>query len=241
MKVEGGYRVNGRKIFASGSPGGRLLMTMAVYDDPTDGPTVLHFPVPLDAPGVKIADNWRTLGMRATGSNDVFLEDVFVPEAAVGVRRPRGRWTPVFFVIYSVAFPLVYSVYLGVAEAARDLAVREAARRGQDPTVQALVGEMETELAAARMAVRHMIDVADTDRLGLEATNEIAMGRTLTGGSAIRTVEKAMEVVGGAGFYRALGLERLFRDVQAARFHPLQEKPQALFTGRVALGVDVNG
>jgi acyl-CoA dehydrogenase len=50
-----------------------------------------------------------------------------------------------------------------------------------------------------------------------------------------------MEVAGGAGFYRALGLERLFRDVQGARYHPLQEKPQTVYTGRHALGVDVNG
>src|SRR5262245_57842551 len=68
-KVEGGYRVTARKIFGSGSPGGHLLMTMAVYEDPKDGPIVLHFPVPMDAPGVKVCDNWRTLGMRGTGSN----------------------------------------------------------------------------------------------------------------------------------------------------------------------------
>jgi alkylation response protein AidB-like acyl-CoA dehydrogenase len=240
VKVDGGYRVKARKIFGSGSPGGHVLMTMAIHDDPDDGPTVLHFPVPLDAAGVKIADNWRTLGMRGTGSNDIVLDDVFVPDAAVGVRRPPGRWTQVFFVIYSVAFPLVYSVYLGIAEAARDIALREAGRRRGDATVQALVGEMETELAATRMAVRHMVDVADTDRLGADTTNEIAIGRTLAGRGAIGTVEKALEVVGGAGYFRALGLERLFRDVQAARFHPLQAKPQALFTGRFALGVDVN-
>ncbi|HEU4370194.1 MAG TPA: acyl-CoA dehydrogenase family protein [Methylomirabilota bacterium] len=241
VKVEGGYRVTARKVFGSGSPGGHVFMTMALYDDPADGPTVLHFPVPLDAPGVKVADNWRTLGMRGTGSNDIILDDVFVPDAAVGVRRPPGRWTQVFFVVYGIAFPLIYSVYLGVAEAAREIAVREAGRRRQEPTVQALVGEMDNELAAARMAVRHMIDVADTDRLGPDTTNEMLMGRTLAGRAAIRTVEKALEVAGGAGFYRALGLERLFRDVQAARYHPLQEKPQTLFTGRFALGLDVNG
>jgi alkylation response protein AidB-like acyl-CoA dehydrogenase len=49
-----------------------------------------------------------------------------------------------------------------------------------------------------------------------------------------------MEVTGGASFYRSLGLERLYRDVQAARFHPLPEKQQALFSGRLALGLDVN-
>jgi alkylation response protein AidB-like acyl-CoA dehydrogenase len=197
--------------------------------------------VPLDAPGVKIADNWRTLGMRGTGSNDILLERVFVPDAAIGVRRPPGRWSAVFFVIYTIAFPLIYSVYLGVAEAARELALREAGRRRDDPAVQATVGEMDNELAVARLAVRHMIDVADTDRIGPAETNEILIGRTLAGRAAIRTVEKAMEVAGGSGFYRALGLERLFRDVQGARYHPLLEKPQTLYTGRFALGLDVNG
>ena len=240
-KVNGGYRVTARKVFGSGSPGGHLLMTMAVYDDPTQGPTVLHFPVPLDTPGVSVADNWRTLGMRGTGSNDIVLDGVFVPDAAVSVRRPPGRWTQVFFVIYSIAFPLVYSVYLGVAEAARDIAVWEAGRRRQEPSVQMLVGEMENELAAARMAVRHMIDTGDTERIGPETTNAMLIDRTLAGRAVIRTAEKAMEVAGGAAFYRALGLERLFRDVQAARYHPLQEKPQTIFTGRFALGLDVNG
>jgi acyl-CoA dehydrogenase len=241
VKVEGGYRVTARKVFGSGSPGGHVFMTMAIHDDPTEGPTVLHFPVPLDAAGVKVADNWRTLGMRGTGSNDILLDNVFVPDAAIGARRPPGRWTQVFFVIYGIAFPLIYSVYLGVAEAAREIAVREAGRRRQDQAVQTLVGEMENELASTRLAVRHMIDVADTDRLGPETTNEMLIGRTLAGRGAIRTVEKTLEVAGGAGFHRALGLERLFRDVQAARYHPLQEKPQTVFTGRFALGLDVNG
>jgi acyl-CoA dehydrogenase len=239
-KVEGGYRVTARKVFGSGSPGAHVLMTMAIHDDPEAGRTVIHFPVPLEAPGVRIADNWQALGMRGTGSHDILLEGVFVPDAAVGVRRPPGRWTPLFDVIYSIAFPLVYSVYLGVAEAARDLAIREAMGQRHDAGVQALVGEMENELAAARMAVRHMIDAADTDRIELATANAVMIGRTLAGCAAIRTTEKAVDVVGGRAFYRALGLERLFRDVQGARFHPLQAKPQSVFAGRVALGVDVN-
>jgi acyl-CoA dehydrogenase len=240
-KVEGGYQVTARKVFGSGSPAGHLFMTMAIYQDPQDGPTVLHFAVPLNAPGVRIADNWRALGMRGTGSNDILLDKVFVPDAAIGARRPPGRWGPVFFVIYTIAFPLIYSVYLGVAEAAREIALREAARRREDPVMQALVGEMDNELAVARLAVRHMIDVADTDRIGPDETNQVLIGRTLSGRATVRTVEKAMEVAGGPGFYRALGLERLFRDVQAARYHPLHEKPQTVYTGRYALGLDVNG
>jgi alkylation response protein AidB-like acyl-CoA dehydrogenase len=240
-KVDGGYLVTGRKVFGSGSPAGSLLMTMAIYDDPKDGPTVLHIAVPLDATGVKILDNWRALGMRATGSNDIVLESVFVPDAAVGGRRKPGVWGPTFFVICTIAFPLVFSVYVGIAESARRLALREAAKKAKDPSVQAMVGEMENELATARMALSHMVDAAATSSIGAQTTNEILMGRTIAGRAAIRTVEKAMEVVGGASYFRALGLERLFRDVQGARFHAVQEKPQQLYSGRLALGLDVNG
>ena len=59
-------------------------MTSAVYDDPEEGPTVLHFPVAFADEGVTIKDTWHTLGMRSTGSNDVMIEGVFVPESAVG-------------------------------------------------------------------------------------------------------------------------------------------------------------
>ena len=50
-RVEGGYRVTARKIFASGCPMGDMLMTSAVHDDPEAGPTVLHFGVPFKAEG----------------------------------------------------------------------------------------------------------------------------------------------------------------------------------------------
>jgi alkylation response protein AidB-like acyl-CoA dehydrogenase len=130
-RVEGGYRVTGVKRFASGSPSGDVLMTSAVYDDPADGPTVLHFGVPLKAPGVSLVDNWRALGMRGTGSGDVSIDGFFLPEAAVGMRRPKGRWHRLFHIISLVAFPLIYAVYVSLAEVAHEPALERATpRRG---------------------------------------------------------------------------------------------------------------
>ena len=240
-KVDGGYRVTGRKVFASGSPLGDLFMTMAVHDDPEVGPTVLHFAIPFGTEGVRVADNWRPLGMRGTGSHDVELDGVFVPEAAVGVRRPSGRWSPAWHLVATLALPLIYAVYVGVAEAARALALRQAARRKQEAATQEAVGLMETELATARMALRQMVDAAASGHVAPETTNEVLIGRTLAGRAAVRTVEMALDVAGGAGFFRDLGLERLFRDVQAARYHPLREGAQRLYSGRLALGLDLNG
>ena len=239
-KVDGGFRITARKIFASGSPAADLFSTMAVYDDPADGPTVLHFVIPMSAPGVTVHDNWRTLGMRATGSNDVTLEGVFVPDAGIGVRRPSGRWSQAWHIVAALAIPAVYSVYLGVAEAARDAALRVTARRREERTVQELAGAMDTELAAARLAWRSMVEAAGRGRVGPDVTNEVMIGRALVGQAALRTAELAMEVAGGAGFFRSAGLERLFRDVQGARYHALRGADQRRYAGRLALGLDVN-
>jgi acyl-CoA dehydrogenase len=240
-KVDGGYRITGRKVFASGSPAGDLFMTMAIHDDPASGPMVLHVAIPFDAPGVEIKDTWRTLGMRGTGSHDVVLNGVLVPDAAIGMRRPAGRWVPAWHVVAMHALPLIYAVYVGVAEGARRLALDAAAGRRHEAATQELAGRMDNELAVARMALREMIEAAASGRPGVETTNDVMIGRAVAGRAAIRTVEAAMELASGAGFYRNLGLERLFRDVQGARYHALRGSAQLTYAGRVALGLDVNG
>lgn len=239
-KVDGGYRINARKIFCSGAPAGQLLMTSAIAEDPQAGPTVLHFGVPFNANGVKVHDNWRTLGMRGTGSHDVTIEGVFVPEASIGVRRPRGKWHIFWDVVSTVAWPLVYSAYLGAAEAARPIALRQAARRRDDPTVQQLVGEMDAQYAAARLAVEAMIALAnDYDfEPALDRTREAYLYKGLATRGVLGAMERALEVCGGSSYFRANGIERLFRDVQGARFHPWPEHKQHAFAGRIALGVD---
>jgi alkylation response protein AidB-like acyl-CoA dehydrogenase len=238
-KVEGGFRVTARKPFASGSAMGDLLNTSALYDDPEAGPTVLHFAVPLTAEGVRIEPTWQVLGMRGTGSNDVVLDDVFMPDAAIAGRRPAGEWHMLFHVISKIAFAFIYSAYLGVAEAARDLAVEAAGKRPPNPLAAQLAGEMENALMVARLANAEAIAIAEDAEPGPQTTSAAMQCRQLTGQYAIATVEKALELAGGSAFYRRNTLERLFRDVQAARFHPLQEKPQLDLTGRVALGWEI--
>ena len=240
-KVEGGYKLTARKAFASGSTVGNLLMTSAVYEDPADGPTVLHFAAPLKGEGVSIAPTWQTMGMRGTGSDDVVFDGAFIPDAAIAGKRPQGQWHMLFHIISMIAFALIYSAYLGVAEGARNRALELAKKRPQDPTLAQIVGEMENRLLAARLAHKRMLELAETGTPEPETTSEAMQLRTLAGQAAIDTVAKAMEVAGGAAFYRKTGLERAFRDVQAARFHPLQEKPQLDLTGRVALGWDIDG
>jgi alkylation response protein AidB-like acyl-CoA dehydrogenase len=239
-RVDGGWRVAARKIFASGVPVGDVLVTSAVWEEAEGGPTVLHFPLSLRAAGVKIVDTWRVLGMRGTGSHDILIEGTFIPDADVFVRRPQGKWHLLFHVISLLAIPLIYSVYLGVAEAARDIAIQHAGRRRDGRDLPYLVGEMENELATARLAHRDMLEVAATEP-GEQSTNRVMTGRAILARAVVHSVEKAMEVAGGAAFYRELGLERRFRDIQAARYHPLQEKAQLRYAGQIAMGLNIDG
>jgi alkylation response protein AidB-like acyl-CoA dehydrogenase len=242
-KVEGGYRVTAHKRFGSGAPAGALLVTSAAYADPSEGPLVLHFPVPLDAEGVTVLDNWRTMGMRATGSDDILLEDVFVPDSAISLRRPKGAWHGVFNVIVTIAMPLIMSVYVGVSEAARDLAVDLARQKTSDPHLPYLVGELDNALASAQLALQDMVRLCADYAFepSVQTANAMLIRKTIAARACLETAEKALEVAGGAAFFRSVGLERLLRDVHGAQFHPLPEKRQQLFSGRLALGLEPMG
>ena len=230
-KADGGYRMTARKVFCSGSPKGDLLMTSAVYEEAEEGPTVLHFPVPFSADGVKVMDNWRTMGMRATGSHDVLLEGIFVPESAIALRRPKGKWHPFFNVVLAVAMPLIMSVYVGVAESARELACRVAMKKRHDPHLPYLIGEMENALVTAQMAQREMVETAaNYDFAPTEETaNAMLIRKTIAAQATMQKRWKRLWRWPGALVSSvAWGLERLLRDVHGAQFHPLPEKRQLL-------------
>ncbi len=235
-RVEGGYRITARKPFTSGAPAGDLLMTGAVLEE-EGARTVLHFAVPMKAAEVRIEETWRALGMRGTGSQDVVIDGLFVPEAAVALRRPAGEWHPIFEITATIAFPLIYAVYLGVAESARDLAIGIAHRKAPGPHVLSLAGRMETALRAAQIAHAAMVAEAERDAPSAGSVNEVMMGKAIVAQNVLRVGELALELAGGAGFYRASGVERRFRDLQGARLHPLQSGPQADFAGAMALGL----
>lgn len=240
QKVEGGYRVSAVKPFTSGSPAGAAFVTSAVQDDAEGGPQVLHFTVPSNAEGVTFLDDWRTMGMCATGSQTVRFEDVFVPEDTVAMKRPQGEFHPAFNVIITVADPLVMSAYVGAAEAACAIARGRARKRRSDPVVPYLIGEMENRLTTAQLACDDMVRLANDLEFtpSEELSSKILIRKTITSKNVIAAAEKAMEASGGGGYFRKAGIERLLRDVHASQFHPLPEKRQQLFTGRLSLGLE---
>ncbi|MBF6227308.1 acyl-CoA/acyl-ACP dehydrogenase [Nocardia abscessus] len=236
-RVEGGYRVHARKAPASGCEAGTVLVTSVRWDDAPDGPQVLHCAIPFAADGVRIEKTWDTMGLRASGSHTVVLDDVFVPDAAVSLARPATVWPPLLNVVLGAAMPLVMAAYLGIADGAVGLATALAAGRADAPTVQ-LAGEMATAHTTANDLVDAMFN--GSENLHFANTDQYA-SRTLSRKTAaadalVHTVRLAIETVGGLGYSRTCELEMRYRDVHGCLFHPLPRAKQTHFTGRVLLG-----
>jgi alkylation response protein AidB-like acyl-CoA dehydrogenase len=225
-KVDGHYILNGRKYFCSQAPGMTILRLLA---RDTETGELLVVGVPRSAEGLTVVETWDTTGMRATASHDIVLENVRVPETAVGARLPAGVEPARAAGIANVGRwfePLASGVYLGIAEEARAEAYKAIgtginSSNRHDVLTNVLIGEMEAEYMTAR-AIRDCV-AADLDATPADMQQALATAilckQTVTE-HCIRVVEKAVEIAGGRSFFRKSPLERLARDVRAARFHP---------------------
>lgn len=192
----------------------------------------------MHAEGVSVLNDWDVMGMRATGSQTISFDQVFIPEASIALVREKGSFHPVWNVVLAVAMPLIMSAYLGIAERAFEIA-RESGKKNprNEDHLQYQLGKLKNTLLAAQAQWRAMQDFTnDFDFFpndGISA--EILAYKTNIADAARETVAGAMEIVGGRSFYRRNQLERLFRDVQASQFHPLPKWEQYAFTGKYLL------
>jgi alkylation response protein AidB-like acyl-CoA dehydrogenase len=238
VQTEGGFLVSGRKIFASQSPVGAAMSTMFPFDDPEEGRIVLNMAVPLSAEGVTVLDTWDSLGMRGTGSHDVELRDVFVPEDKVIARRPYGKVDPPLQAIFSNAMPPITAVYLGVAQAARDHAVGavRATARAEDPIVQRQIGLMDTRLRSAGWALYGALAaVGDDPTPSMDLVVAVMGAKWIVAEAAVEVCDLAMQVGGGATFYKGSPIERSYRDVRGVTYHPFAPEETLVHAGKVAL------
>jgi alkylation response protein AidB-like acyl-CoA dehydrogenase len=245
--VEGGYRVTGDKIFGTESAICTHFSSMARVDDPDGGSRVIIFRLARPVEGMEVKDGWDTMGMRGTLSNDWTMRDVFVPQDAVFHSYPVGHFDSVLLrMTWSWAMPAFGAVYLGIAGGAMAYAREQVQARGRegDPAVQAAFAEMEILLETARAVLwRHTDEVISGDLFG-DFTVQEGMARTMLTkhvpcNNAIRIVDLALEVVGGAGFFRRSPLERMYRDVRAGVIMPYNNPEARSLFGRNALGIEI--
>jgi alkylation response protein AidB-like acyl-CoA dehydrogenase len=247
-----GWRLNGRKAFATGSPTADLLACRFRVKGEDGEYRSASALVPTDTPGVEIVGNWDALGMRASGSHDVVFTNCLVPSVAIDASGRWGEMTPNYMLAtFSGVIGLV-AAFLGIAEAAREIVLRQIAARGRAgvPAVRHLVAEMEIDLAAARALLERAATNADAlleahpgavpEQSLRQMVGDFQGAKHFATRKAIDVVDHAMTLSGGSGYTSANPLSRLYRDVRAGPFMQPFAPIEALdLIGRIVLGEPV--
>ena len=256
--VEGGYRLSGRWDLVSGSDHQPwIILFGVVMDDDAprqvapDVPDVRAFLVHHDQ--LTIKDKWHVLGLRGTASNEVVVQDAFIPESYAPAPFAPTRIDRTLYrvPIFTTASCAGAAVCLGIARGAIDdlvqLATTGTAGGNQPiahyPAVQSAVAESDIQLRAARAAfhdaLREVTRTAAADRPAvLEERGRVRAAMTNAARTA-RSVTIAMfEQAGSAAIYQANPLEQRLRDVLVASQHMMLQPRWYEQAGRTILGLE---
>jgi alkylation response protein AidB-like acyl-CoA dehydrogenase len=243
-QADGGYAFTGTKIFTSLSPAWSRLGIFGRDDSDPENPTLVHGFVSRVRPvagsdvginsgveGLRILDDWNTLGMRATQSRTTVLDGVQVPADRIVRKFPVGEPDLLIFAIFASFETIISSVYAGITDRALELGVAAAKSRrslknggasyASDPDIRWQLAEAaiaRDALEPQLMAVAGDLD-AVVDR-GEVWFRELVGLKTRSVATARRVVDAGIRVSGGSSFRASSELSRLYRDVLAGDFHP---------------------
>ncbi len=247
VRADGGFRVSGTKIFCTNSEICTHFSFSARYDDPDTGPRLGIFRTPKDAEGLEFIRTWDTLGMRGTQSNDLALENVFVPEDALFHSLPVNHLDArVLKTQYAWAIATFGAVYLGIAAGAMEWAKAGVVKRGRadDPLVQDRFAQMEILLETARAVLTTHCQATDSGLLfeGGSVQEGFARGglsKIVPCNNAVEIMRLIVDVIGGPTYMRSQPFERMWRDVQAGVIMPMTNLQASRMLGMTSLGLEV--
>jgi len=255
-KVTGGYRINGRWQFVSGCHNSTIFSaSVRLYEN--DEPGAANVAALVQAPDFEIQDTWHVGGMRGSGSHDVIVNDVFVPDNQIIPRiglakseQPLMR----FPLAARLAFNKV-AVSLGLARAALDAFTELAEGKVPRFTSQSLRQRSSSQLAIAEAEVRVLgsrtllLDLVDKiwqqvltgDEVSLRdrAIFQIACSDAVRG--CVESVDRLCDVAGTSANFQGQPLERIARDVRVVRQHLTVAGHHIEDGGRVLLGLEPEG
>jgi 3-hydroxy-9,10-secoandrosta-1,3,5(10)-triene-9,17-dione monooxygenase len=264
VTVDGGHRLTGRWSFSSGCDHATWVLLGGIVLD-SEGKPVDFRTFLLPASDYTIDDVWDTVGLRGTGSNDIVVDDAFVPGhrslSFTDVTRcacpgHEVNQAPLYKLPYGSLFSYAITTpIIGMATGAYDAHVayqRERVRAAyvgqkaaEDPHSQVRVARAAAELDAAWLALeRNMTDLMAYARAGeklpLPLRLRVRRDQVLGTGRAIEAVDLLFENSGGRALKTGTPIQRFWRDAHAGRVHAINDPERALSSfGRGELGLDV--
>jgi alkylation response protein AidB-like acyl-CoA dehydrogenase len=252
-RVEGGWVVNGRKAFATMASAATILNVGVTFVDERGEERYGFALVPTAAPGVVFDPDWDALGMRASASGSVSFEDVRLGAHDVRDGFPAGEWSATMLDRYLTSGALHGAASLGIAEAAHGHVLQALHKRVEsvlaDPHAVTELAENVVDLSAMRASFDRsgrLIDEFKDAHLVVDASldeahaifSEVQASKQLLTASAVRVVDRALALSGGAGYLARHPLAKAWRDVRAGGFmHPIGANRAGSLLARAALGV----
>ncbi|TCQ99086.1 acyl-CoA dehydrogenase family protein [Neorhizobium sp. JUb45] len=239
---DGSWQLNGRKAYATGSPIAQWWLMFARTEE--DQPRIGRWLVPANAPGLEAIPSWNHVGLRATASHDLKVENVVVPaESVLTLNDPQDPEVRARGAILETWNGLVLaSLYTGIARAGRDWLVKFLHERTPSnlgaplatvPRLQSVVGEIDSLLFINRTVINESI--ANAEIAEKADPTEAMLAKHIATSNAVKALELALSITGNHGLDRANPLERHYRDALCGRVHAPQTDTIFLNVGRQAV------
>lgn len=219
VKADGGFRINGGKMFITNSPVADLVVVYAITDERKGYfGGITAFLVDADTPGFTAAQSFKKMGLRTSPVGELIFDDMFVPESAVLGRVGAGAM--IFNAVMDWERICLFASHVGQTERTLEIAVEHARNRqqsgrpiGQYQAISHRLTELKTRLEAARLLVYRSAWKIDRER---GVSMDAAMAKNLVAELFVDTSLAAVQTLGGYGYMTEYDVERTLRDAISA-------------------------
>jgi len=225
-RVEGGWRLNGRKGFCTMAQSADIINIFAHPEESADPENALSFLISPKLDGIRVEKNWNTLGMRATRSDNLVLDNVFIPEESLYCAIPNaGTFVSESEPLYNLPYTAVYlGVAVGALEAAKQAVHRRLPRGYQQslayhPDIRRRIAQAAAQIDAARLMVRSCAWHLDREGQTPAVTASYFKTKYFVGEPVATVTRSCLEMRGAHTLFKGNVLELLFRDGVTATIH----------------------
>jgi butyryl-CoA dehydrogenase/short/branched chain acyl-CoA dehydrogenase len=232
------YVLNGRKLWITNSKEAGLFVLFATLDPAAGYKGITAFLVDKDAPGFSVGKKEDKLGIRASSTCELILEDCRVPKNNVLGESGKG---------YKIAIETlnegrigIGAQMVGIARGAWEFASKYAQERKQfgKPIaefqgIQFQIAQMATEIEAARLMVYNCARMKDA---GVNFVKEAAMAKLFASQVAERVTSLAIEIYGGYGFTKDYPVEKYWRDAKIGKIYEGTSNMQLATIAKLLMG-----
>jgi butyryl-CoA dehydrogenase/short/branched chain acyl-CoA dehydrogenase len=238
VKDGNGYRLSGRKLWITNAAEADIFLVFATIDPTAGYRGITCFLIERNTPGFSVGKKEDKLGIRASSTCELMLEDVRVP--ATQIMGEAGKGYKIAIETLNEGRIGIGAQMLGLAEGALDHALKYARERkqfgkriGDFQGIQFQLAEMATRIEAGRLMVYNAARLRDA---GEPFVTQAAMAKYFCSIMAEEVASQAVEILGGVGFTRDYPVEKLYRDAKIGRIYEGTSNMQRVTIAKALLG-----